>query len=353
MALNTSGPISLAGCTVGQSIAKELGLSGTATISLNCTNVRTLLGVSSGAIAMTSAYGKSNETIGQTLYCAAGSYCFVVPAGVTRVSAVVVGAGGGGGFTNNQTIAGLVGTAPGGGALAYVNNVTVTPGTSMAVVVGAAGTPAFSSGFRGNCTGSGTTGGQSSVSYGGTTRAAANGGVGGSATSSSTSSGPGGTVATGQGGSGGRGGFSSDTTFATPGGQYKGQGGGGGAGGYSGAGGAGGDQLGQARCIYNLAKGQAGSGGGGGGGSGGNHETSGGGGGGVGLLGSGCSGAGGSGNRICKWDGRGGSGGTPGSGGPGGAFGGGGSNGSGARGGVRIIYPGCKRSFPSTRTANE
>ena len=59
MALNSSGAISLAGATTGQSIALELGLSSTATISLNNTNVRKLAGVTSGAIVMpTDFYGK-------------------------------------------------------------------------------------------------------------------------------------------------------------------------------------------------------------------------------------------------------------------------------------------------------
>jgi len=61
MTMNSSGPISLGGCTSGQSISYELSLSGTAQISLNCTNVRTLAGVASGAIIMpTNFYGKSN-----------------------------------------------------------------------------------------------------------------------------------------------------------------------------------------------------------------------------------------------------------------------------------------------------
>jgi hypothetical protein len=61
MALNSSGPISLAGSTTGQSIAVELGVSPTGTISLNDTNVRTLAGVASGAIVMpTNFYGKSS-----------------------------------------------------------------------------------------------------------------------------------------------------------------------------------------------------------------------------------------------------------------------------------------------------
>jgi hypothetical protein len=63
MALNPSGAISLAGPSAGQSIAVELGVSATATISLNDTNVRTLAGVASGVIVMpTNFWGKSNFT---------------------------------------------------------------------------------------------------------------------------------------------------------------------------------------------------------------------------------------------------------------------------------------------------
>jgi len=66
MALNASGPISLAGTTAGQSIQLELGGTGTSQISLNCASVRTLAGVASGQIAMpTNFYGKSNgPTVG-------------------------------------------------------------------------------------------------------------------------------------------------------------------------------------------------------------------------------------------------------------------------------------------------
>lgn len=61
MPLNTSGPISLAGSTAGQSIALELGESATGTISLNDSAVRDLAGVASGAIVMpTNFYGASS-----------------------------------------------------------------------------------------------------------------------------------------------------------------------------------------------------------------------------------------------------------------------------------------------------
>jgi len=61
MALNSSGPISLGGTTAGVSIEVELGGGGTTQISLNDANVRSLAGVSSGAIVMpTNFYGKSS-----------------------------------------------------------------------------------------------------------------------------------------------------------------------------------------------------------------------------------------------------------------------------------------------------
>ncbi len=56
MALPSTGPISLANVNV------ELGLSSTATISLNQANVRTLAGVASGTISMSNLRGKTNVT---------------------------------------------------------------------------------------------------------------------------------------------------------------------------------------------------------------------------------------------------------------------------------------------------
>lgn len=64
MTLNASGPISLGGSTAGQSINLELSQSATAQVSMNDTNVRSLAGVTSGAIVMpTNFYGKSAVTI--------------------------------------------------------------------------------------------------------------------------------------------------------------------------------------------------------------------------------------------------------------------------------------------------
>ena len=68
MALNSSGPISLAGSTTGQSIAVELGNSATGQTSLNDSDVRTLAGVASGTITIpTDFWGKANATSGAFL----------------------------------------------------------------------------------------------------------------------------------------------------------------------------------------------------------------------------------------------------------------------------------------------
>ena len=56
-----------------------------------------------------------------------GTYFFYVPAGVTSISAVAIGAGG---------VASSSYTGGGGGALSYVNNVAVTPGEMLTVTVG-------------------------------------------------------------------------------------------------------------------------------------------------------------------------------------------------------------------------
>jgi hypothetical protein len=62
MTLPVSGPISLNNVNV------ELGLSGTALISLNQASVRTLAGVPSGAISMNNLYGKGNRVSLSVIY---------------------------------------------------------------------------------------------------------------------------------------------------------------------------------------------------------------------------------------------------------------------------------------------
>lgn len=250
--------------------------------------------------------------VGQQAYTTAGTYTWVAPAGVTSVSAVVVGGGGG---RINWGCEGRAGG--GGGALAYKNNISVTPGSSYTVIVGAASP-------------SGTGGTSSFVN---TSTVAAGGGTVGS---SAYNGGTGGVVVAGTGYAGGAGG--------SVGGAAAVRSGAGGAGGYAGNGGAGGG-IGS--------NGSAGAGGGGGGGavSSSCYPTyKGGNGGGVGILGQGSNGAGGIwGGTLCVAQG------SAGSSGSGATYGGGSSACAvvGGGGAVRIIWPGTTRQFPSTCTGDK
>ena len=70
MPLNGSGPISIGGSTAGQSINLELGRAAGATSSLDETSLRSLAGVASGTISLSSFYGKSSFTISSPLMSA-------------------------------------------------------------------------------------------------------------------------------------------------------------------------------------------------------------------------------------------------------------------------------------------
>lgn len=262
--------------------------------------------------------GKYVAPPGQVQTSGTGTTNWVVPAGVYSVSVVCIGAGG-----SNDS--GPYSMGGGGGELRYKNNITVTPGQVIAVTAGAgvAAADGQASSFGSFC-----------IANGGRTNNGAAQSLGGSG-------------GTGDGGGNGGNGGGTITTRG---------GGGGGAGGYSGAGGNGG---------LSSNAGAAGTGGGGGGGGGSNvNSRGGGGGGGVGRSGQGANGTAGA---VGSGGGGAGSNGGNGlstsavQGGSGGLFGGGrgglgdatGSRAAGQDGGVRIIWPGDLRFFPSTRTANE
>jgi hypothetical protein len=264
-------------------------------------------------------------------------YNWTAPAGIYSVSVVAVGAGGSGG---NAPPAG------GGGALAWANNIAVTPGTTYTV--------------RSGLSGVNSTSGTASTFTAGSVTVTAGGGTGGDA----GTSGPGGAGGTWSvtgltaglygGGNGGKGGDGAGYNYVGA--------GGGGAGGYGGNGGAGAKPF---PGFISPTAAATGSGGGGGGGANVSNADgdSGGGGGGVGLLGTdggqgsaafiGSGGYGGG-----SGGGGGGSGGAGGSGeggatysGPGGNYGGGGAGdnlgdggASGGLGAVRIIWPAVKRA---------
>lgn len=80
-----------------------------------------------------------NQTIiarhGQASYTTSGSYTWLCPSGVTNVCISVCGAGGYGGA--NSTVS--RGSGGGGGGFAYLNNLSVSPGTNYNLQVGTAG----------------------------------------------------------------------------------------------------------------------------------------------------------------------------------------------------------------------
>jgi len=267
--------------------------------------------------------------VGEIIISNFGSNTWVAPSGVTSVSVVAVG--GGGGATS---------VGAGGGGLGWKNNITVVPGQSYTIVVGAGGSPGVPNTAGGNSTAFGVT------AYGASGANPQGHGQGSQVSYYANGGGYGGADGGGNGGRG-FGGYAAYYADAWPTGS-----GGGGAGGYSGNGGTG----------INGSGGYSGQGGGG-----------------VGIFGEGSNGIGGQGHNGSNWvnnggsdtnamgsggGGGGGAGGvhqyetmpTGGSGGGsggqtyGGQYGGGGGGGVSSTGGtgvVRIIW-GENRSFPST-----
>ena len=86
----------------------------------------------------------TNSGVGQVEWTAPGLYSWTCPLGVTQVSVLCIGAGGGGaniGMSGGGST--WTGASGAGGALAFVNNVSVTAGTVYTVRVGAGGAGAF------------------------------------------------------------------------------------------------------------------------------------------------------------------------------------------------------------------
>lgn len=172
-------------------------------------------------IPVSAIFDRSNVTLGSNV-------TFTVPANVTQISAVCVGAGGGGGGNSSTSFTGA--SAGGGGGTVY-GNISVSPGDTFTVVVGAGGAGGTSSGADGS------DGGDTYIlDSSGSTRLIAYGGEGGLTDVNNNTSGGAGGMSGGSdktgGGTGGRGGSSST---AIP---HKSPGGGG-AGGYQSSGGRG------------------------------------------------------------------------------------------------------------------
>ena len=165
----------------------------------------TFLASVSGKFSATAQVKSSGgASVGQQAFVAPGTYTWIAPPGVTKVSAVCIG-GGGSGYRTWANYGGA------GGGLGWKNNIPVSPGTGYTVVVGDGGRDRYgASGGNSYFIGTGTVSG-----YGG-----------GNGSSGSNTSGP---NSNGYGG-----GWTGDGGGA--GGNSNGQAGGG-TGGYSGRGG--------------------------------------------------------------------------------------------------------------------
>lgn len=279
---------------------------------------------------------------------------WTVPAGVTSISVVCIGSGAPGSYLDSF----LVGSGGGGGALSYVNNVSVTPGETLTINIGWSpnGASYYQAGNTWVTRASGEfvcgaqRGNQNSMSVQSGTR------TGTSNTTPayrmiSTSSYITGSTYNAKSHGGGPGGVGgSGTQNGTT---YKG--GGGGAGGYGSGGGYGGYDF--SGTAYGGGSGTNGAGGGGGAGT-----TAGGPGGGASLYGNTATNSGGA---LSTTGGTGGGGTAGANTGVGSTYGGGGGSaasqsawsntyvqGLGGRSGVRIVYPGISRQFPSTDVAS-
>lgn len=291
---------------------------------------------------------------------------WVVPDGVTSISIVCIGSGSGGQYKDTY----IPSVGGGGGALAYENNVSVTPGETLYITYGPGhgGTNngsqqnwgSASTVWRGTPFGSsstllcGASGGRHGYYSGSGPSVVPIQSIGGSAYVPGTGSTPSlrsgsGTTATGgygRGGAGGAGTYSNGLF-----------GGGGGAGGYGGAGGRGADTY---FAVVDAAAGANG-GGGGGGKTTLNGPYAGGAGGGTTPMGQGSNGSAGT-NGNPASDGGGGTTSPYTRGGL--VYGGGGGSVpfstwnsdqnamAGGKGCVRIIWPGTTRQFPSTNTSD-
>tara|TARA_Y100000385_G_scaffold127432_2_gene132630 strand:- start:3978 stop:5480 length:1503 start_codon:yes stop_codon:yes gene_type:complete len=288
-------------------------------------------------------YSRWNQTSTQTTDTYNAYTAWVVPAGVTSISAVCIAGGGAASYCQGGS--NWSGAGGGGGAMAY-GTFDVTPGETLWVYIGSGGRASSNSSSSGR-------GGHSGIGRGATRNTTSNmnnnvmllkafGGHPGLYGNAGAGNG-GGSSGTERDG-GGNGGYGGQAR------SNNGGGGGGGAGGYSGTGGNGG--IGNSGVGGNGAGSAAG--GGGGMSSGGTAQNSGGG---TDVYGLTNQGSGGQRNNP----GTGGSGGQAGStkGGRHGGGGGGreddtsGAGGHGAGGVVRIIWGGTQpRSFPSTRVTN-
>lgn len=165
MTLPASGAISLNAVNI------ELQRSGTASLSMNDADLRSLFGVASGQISMSSGYSKTWITSGSNDYGTAGTYTWTSPArGWNTLTVQAWGGGGGGsGVTNNDN------TTAGGQS--SFNATIIANGGGRATYNGVVGAGGTASGGSTNTTGGAGTAWNNTT--GGVGGSSPNGGAGG------------------------------------------------------------------------------------------------------------------------------------------------------------------------------
>jgi hypothetical protein len=284
-------------------------------------------------------------------YTAPGTYTFIVPSNATTLSVMAVGAGGAGDDGNSGDGGGGGGS---GGSAGFFNNLSVTPGQTLTIVVGLGGIATATKNTKA------PDGGLSSVAFGSFTMTVP-GGIGGTPYSTN----PGAPAPAAPSFANTPGGVTTGGYAGGPGGAgWDGGGGGGGAGGLGGAGGNGSTSYSPSGTLYQSGfNGGAGAGGGGAasfsagtggsnsgysggaGGAGQNNVTGGGGGGSATYTPIVSSTNGGAGNGLSSAGSRGGEGGFPGGGGGGSWDGGTGLASSGGNGFVRLVWAGTVQAY--------
>lgn len=199
---STSGYPGTGGTQIYKGSGSNTVSGGTSTVYVNLPNISTryylsiypYVTCSAGEIrgSVLNAQVTTGGTINRTF---TSSSTYIIPQGYTLLDIFCVG-GGGGGSRGHRTSDAYGGGGGGGGYTTTVNNISVSAGQSLAIVVGSGGI-----GVDANHSGGGST---SSVTRSGSVLCSANGGDGGYYTSIGRQAG-------GDGGSGGGGGGGSDS----------------------------------------------------------------------------------------------------------------------------------------------
>ena len=141
---------------------------------------------------------ESREFIGNQGGLTDKVYSFIVPTGVTTISAVAIAGGGGGGDAASGTDG-----VGGGGGLSYDTSLAVTPGETLTITVGHSGNGGMAPSDPPNSIGTGSPANNTTIKRGSTVLLQANGGTGGSGGTNGTGGSGGTTLSYDGGGNGG------------------------------------------------------------------------------------------------------------------------------------------------------